>query len=87
MEVTAQPMSSVNSAFLKRLIIFYSPKRFNDKSTQFDMGYEQCKRDLRNLVHHLVPVTKDLEQFDAPTEITQSAQPEQSRWRLFGKQR
>ena len=41
---------TVSPDLLHRLISFSTPRRFTDQSTQFDMGYEQCKRDLRALV-------------------------------------
>jgi hypothetical protein len=35
--------------------MFCAPKRFNGESTAFDMGYEQCKRDLRLLIQNQLP--------------------------------
>lgn len=36
-------------------MLFCAPKRFNGESTPFDMGYEQCKRDLKNLITKQLP--------------------------------
>lgn len=64
----ARPSSLASRAFLDRLIRFYAPRKFTAASTPFDMGYEQCKRDLRNLVHSLIPDMAELETLEAPPE-------------------
>jgi len=61
------PMNPASQAFIHRLMMFSAPKRFKGDSTSFDMGYEQCKRDLRALVTNLVPDAVANEDTNEPT--------------------
>ena len=85
-EITSQRTGSVSHTFIKRIILFYAPRKFTGESTAFDMGYEQCKRDLRILVLNMVPQARELDADETPVQAP--AEPEQrkrsARW-SFGK--
>lgn len=74
---------------LLKIVRFYSPSQFKAESTSFDMGYEQCKRDLRAVMRKHIPELEDIESVDAP-----QVQPEHgtsaeggrtSWWAKFGR--
>ena len=69
-EITSQRTGSVSHTFIKRIILFYTPRKFTGESTAFDMGYEQCKRDLRILVLNMVPQARELDADETPVENT-----------------
>ena len=85
-EITSQHTGSVSHTFIKRIILFYTPRKFTVESTAFDMGYEQCKRDLRILVLNMVPQARELDADETPVQAP--AEPEQlkrsARW-SFGR--
>ena len=85
-EITSQRTGSVSHTFIKRIILFYTPRKFTGESTAFDMGYEQCKRDLRILVLNMVPQARELDADETPVQAP--AEPDQrkrsARW-SFGK--
>ena len=72
-------MNATSQAFIHRLLMFCAPKRFSGESTAFDMGYEQCKRDLRLLVQNLLPDAAIIE--NEPAE--QKPEPYKHPWFPF----
>ena len=63
--------SSVSPSFLRKLIGFYKPRPFTNTSTQFDMGYEQCKRDLRTIIRSEVQDISEYEDFGPVKETVE----------------
>lgn len=68
--LTSRQTSSVSQSFLRKLIGFYRPKKFTNESTQFDMGYEQAKRDLRAIVMSEVQDLREYENFEPDEQAT-----------------
>ena len=79
MSILANQTAKVNQDFLRKLIGFYRPTTFTNKSTQFDMGYEQAKRDLRKIVLSEIPDASEYENFDV-AEHTQEPLAWYSKW-------
>lgn len=75
--------SSVSQAFLRKLIGFYKPNSFTATSTQFDMGYEQAKADLRRIILSEIPDVREHENFSAEQVRVLDAHPQESnkQWR------
>lgn len=85
-EITSQHTGSVSHTFIKRIILFYAPRRFTGESSAFDMGYEQCKRDLRILVLNMIPQARELDADETPVEKTEAVPQQRSKARWsFGK--
>jgi len=85
-EITSQRTGSVSHTFIKRIILFYAPRRFTGESSAFDMGYEQCKRDLRILVLNTIPQARELDADETPVEKPEAIPQQRSKaqW-SFGK--
>lgn len=61
--MTAQT-AKINSDLLQKLIWFYTPRQFTKSSSQFDIGYEQCKRDLRHMLKTQITNLSDHENLE-----------------------
>ena len=76
MSITSRQTSSISQSFLRRLIGFYKPRGFNSNSTQFDVGYEQAKADLRRIIMAEVPDIREYENFAVDPEKAPVHDPE-----------
>lgn len=92
MGMTSREGPVISTRLLNKLVAFYAPRQFTNESTQFDMGYEQAKRDLREVLMQSVPGLDEQDRWGATPElnITEPDEPTPTResytWaRIFGK--
>ncbi len=79
MDVQKMAPMHISPAYLQRLRLWAAPKRFTQASTEYDMGYEQAKRDLIALMRSMIPS----QAFDEPLPEEPEEKPKKGFWRLL----
>lgn len=78
-EIKSLSAPALGEADLRRLLAAVQPRRFTATSTLFDTGYEQAKRDFREIIHGALRIPND--DIDHTQHIVQQGKPTKAgRW-------